>query len=146
MVSNVRVMRCAPEDVFAVLNDGWLFPSWVVGASRMRAVSKAWPRQGSRIHHSFGVWPVLIDDITTVLEFDPPRRMVLQASGWPMGEARIVMDVKPRSRGCIVRMQEFAVEGPGALVPPLLLDLALHQRNAETLRRLSYLAQGGAGR
>lgn len=146
MVTNALAMPCGPDDVFAVLNDGWLFPSWVVGASRMRGVSTTWPREGSRLHHSFGVWPVLIDDVTTVLEFDPPRRLVLQASGWPMGETRIVLDVKPRAGGCIVRMQEFAVEGPGAFVPRPLLDLALHRRNAETLRRLSFLARGGAGR
>lgn len=146
MARNVRVMRCAPEDVFAVLNDGWLFPAWVVGASRMRDVAASWPREGSRLHHSFGVWPLLIDDSTSVLEFDPPHRMVLQARGWPIGEARITLDVKPRGEGCVVRLQEYAAEGPGSFIPQPLLDLPLLWRNAETLRRLAYLAEGGAGR
>ncbi|SDQ28440.1 SRPBCC domain-containing protein [Microbacterium sp. cf332] len=146
MARNVRVMRCAPEDVFAVLNDGWLFPSWVVGASRMRDVASDWPREGSRLHHSFGVWPLLIDDSTSVLEFDPPHRMVLQARGWPVGEARVTLDVKPRGAGCVVRLQEVAAEGPGSLIPQQLLDLPLRVRNAETLRRLAHLAEGGAGR
>lgn len=146
MSRNVRIMRCAPEDVFAVLNDGWLFPSWVVGASRMRDVSSDWPRQDAHLHHSFGAWPVLIDDTTTVLEFDPPRRLVLRARGWPIGEAHVVLDVKPRGEGCVVRMQEYATAGPGALIPPPLLDVGLHWRNRETLRRLAYLAEGGAGR
>jgi len=150
MARNVRLMRCLPEDVFAVLADGWLFPSWVVGASRMRDVAEAWPASGARLHHSFGVWPMLIDDSTSVLEYDPPRRMVMQARGWPIGEARITIDVKPRVvdglAGCVVRMQEVAAEGPGAAIPQPLLDLPLLWRNMETLRRLAYLAEGGAGR
>ncbi len=146
MSRNVRLMHCAPEDVFGVLNDGWLFPAWVVGASRMRDVSPAWPQKGSRLHHSFGVWPFVIDDSTSVLEFDPPHRIVLQARGWPIGEAHITIDVKPRGDDCVVRLQEVAAEGPGSFIPQPLLDLPLHVRNAETLRRLAHLAEGGAGR
>lgn len=150
MSRNARVMRCRPEDVFRVLADGWLFPSWVVGASRMRDVAESWPQPGARLHHSFGVWPVLIDDSTSVLEYDPPRRLVIQARGWPIGEATVTIDVKPRSvdgaEGCVVRIQEFATAGPGAFVPQPLLDLPLQWRNTEALRRLAYLAEGGAGR
>ena len=43
MAINHRTMSCPPESVFAVLADGWLYPSWVVGASRMRDVDPAWP-------------------------------------------------------------------------------------------------------
>ena len=80
MSVNVREMNCSPEAVFAVLADGWIFPTWVVGASRMRDVDDAWPAVGSKLQHSFGVWPLVIDDETTVLEYDPPRRMVIQPS------------------------------------------------------------------
>jgi hypothetical protein len=140
--TNVREMQCTPEDVFAVLADGWLFPTWVVGASRMRDVDAAWPAVGSRLQHSFGVWPVLIDDETTVLEYDPPRRMVIQPQGWPIGEARVILEVKPRGDGCVVRITEEAVKGPGAFIPEPLLDVPLYVRNVETLRRLAYIAEG----
>src|SRR3712207_7075993 len=36
MAVNFRHLDCTPEDVFSVLADGWLYPSWVVGASRIR--------------------------------------------------------------------------------------------------------------
>jgi uncharacterized protein YndB with AHSA1/START domain len=146
MSRNSRLFACTPEDVFAVLADGWLFPSWVVGASRMREVAETWPQQGSRLHHSFGVWPLLIDDTTEVLEYDPPRHLVLKAKGWPVGEALVDVQVKPHPEGALVRIQEEAVAGPGALVPQRLLDLGLQLRNAETLRRLAYLAEGRAAR
>jgi uncharacterized protein YndB with AHSA1/START domain len=142
MSVNVRTMNCPPEAVFAVLADGWIFPTWVVGASRMRDVDDAWPAVGSKLQHSFGVWPALINDETTVLEWDPPRRMVIQPKGWPIGEARVTLDVKPRGHGCVVRITEGAVKGPGALVPDFLLDPPLYLRNIETLRRLAYIAEG----
>ncbi|MCK6081457.1 SRPBCC family protein [Microbacterium sp. EYE_5] len=146
MSRNTRLFACTPDDVFAVLADGWLFPSWVVGASRMREVAESWPQVGSRLHHSFGVWPVLIDDATEVLEYEHPRHIVLRAKGWPMGEARVDIQVKPHPEGAIVRIQEEAVAGPGGLVPKPLLDIPLQLRNAETLHRLAYLAEGRASR
>lgn len=142
MSRNVRILRCTPEDVFRVLADGWLYPSWVVGASRMRDVDETWPAAGARLHHSFGVWPALIDDETVVEVYDPPRRAVICAKGWPVGEARVTIDVKPRGAESVVRIQEEAIAGPGRFVPASLLDLALHWRNEETLHRLAYLAEG----
>lgn len=142
MSRNVREMSCTPDDVFRVLEDGWLYPSWVVGASRMREVEEAWPRVGARLRHSFGAWPLLIDDSTVVEHIDPPRRLVVRAKGWPIGEARVTIDVKPRGEGSLVRMQEEAVAGPGVLIPAPIMDLALRWRNAEALHRLAYLAEG----
>lgn len=142
MSRNVREMVCAPEAVFAVLAEGWLFPTWVVGASRMRDVDADWPAVGSRLHHSFGAWPALIDDETMCVEWDPPRRAVLVATGWPLGEARVSIDVKPRGRGCVVRLQEEATAGPVRRIPDAVIDLLLHRRNAESLLRLAYLAEG----
>jgi hypothetical protein len=144
MSRNVRVLHCTPEDVFDVLGDGWLYPSWVVGASRMREVAETWPAVGSELHHSFGVWPVLINDKTVVEEFVPQRKMVMRARGWPAGEARVTIDVKPRQDEAVVRIQEEAVAGPGRFVPRPLMDILLHWRNAETLHRLAYLAEGRA--
>ena len=142
MSRNVREMACAPESVFEVLAEGWLFPTWVVGASRMRDVDADWPAVGSRLHHSFGAWPVLINDETVSTEWDPPRRAVMVATGWPIGEARISIDVKARGEGSVVRLQEEAIAGPPRYLPDRLFDLLLHRRNAETLHRLAYLAEG----
>lgn len=145
MAHNVRMLHCTPEDVFEVLGDAWLYPSWVVGASRMRDVDASWPLPGAELHHSFGVWPLLIDDKTVVEEYEPPRRMVMRARGWPMGEARVVIEVKARGDDCLVRMGEVAIAGPGRLVPRALMDLLLYPRNEETLHRLAYLAEGRKG-
>ena len=68
MATNTRAMRCTPDDVFRVLANGWHYPAWVVGASRMRDVDNSWPAPGTKLHHSFGIWPLVIDDTTEVLE------------------------------------------------------------------------------
>jgi len=142
MSRNVRVLHCTPDDVFEVLADGWLYPSWVVGASRMREVDETWPAAGAELHHSVGVWPLLIDDKTVVEEFIPRRHLTLRAHGWPLGEARVTIDVKPRGEECVVRIQEEATAGPGRYVPAPIMDVLLHWRNTETLHRLAYLAEG----
>jgi hypothetical protein len=144
MSRNVRTMNCSPTAVFDVLADGWLYPGWVVGASRMRDVDRAWPAQGSHLHHSVGVWPLLIDDETVSLEWNPPRSAVVRAKGWPIGEARVTIDVRERRGGCVVRIQEEPVEGPGSWIPRFLTDPILYLRNRETLHRLGYLAEGRA--
>ena len=144
MSRNVRVLKCTPKDVFRVLGDGWLYPGWVVGASRMRKVDDSWPNAGAEAHHSFGVWPMLIDDKTVVEECAPPWHIVMRARGWPIGEALVTVDVKLRRDGCIVRIEEEAIAGPGRLIPQRLLDIPLHWRNNETLNRLAYVAEGMA--
>ncbi|TFD57554.1 MULTISPECIES: SRPBCC domain-containing protein [unclassified Cryobacterium] len=144
MAVNYRKFRCTPEQVFAVLHNGWLYPTWVVGASRMRDVDTIWPAVGSRLHHSVGVWPALLDDSTSVLEWQAPRHALLQARGWPIGEAHVSIDIQDHPNGCLVRMTEDVVAGPARLVPTTLSDLAIRYRNSETLRRLAYLAEGHA--
>lgn len=145
MARNTRELQCTSEDVFGVLADGWVYPSWVVGASRMRDVDAGWPAQHGSLHHSFGVWPLLIDDTTVVTEWSPPRRMRMRARGWPIGEARVVIDVEDGAgENCVVRIEEVPVKGPARGIPRWISDPLIRWRNAETLHRLAYLAEGRA--
>ncbi len=142
MTLNETRIQATPEQVWDVLADGWLYPLWVVGATRMRAVDDAWPQAGTRIHHSAGVWPAVIDDETVSSAMDAPHRLELRAKGWPMGEADVVIEVEASGTGSLVRISEDAVSGPGALVPYVLRAPLLKWRNTETLRRLKYVAEG----
>lgn len=145
MSVNYRFIKTSPDRVFDALADGWLFAGWVVGASRIRDVDDGWPHRGTAIHHSFGLWPAVLDDRTSALEWDPPRLLVLKARGRPFGATQVTIEAKPLRGGCVVRLIEDPLGGLTRFVPRMLLDVVLHLRNTETLRRLAYLAEGGAG-
>ena len=139
----VRRLVAAPADaVWNVLADGWSYSSWVVGTARIRSVDRAWPHVGSRIHHSFGTWPLLLDDHTQVLREETGRLLELRARGWPAGEAQVRIELRPSGDHCEVLIAEDAVSGPGALVPPVVRQPLIALRNRETVRRLAMLAEG----
>jgi uncharacterized protein YndB with AHSA1/START domain len=137
-----RPIAATPEQVWEVLSDGWLYPLFVVGASRMRAVDDSWPAVGSRLHHSVGTWPLLINDTTEVLEIEENRRLLLLARGWPAGQAHVDISLQPSGDTTVVTMVEDATAGPGLLMPKPLRDAQLHLRNVEALRRLAFVVEG----
>jgi uncharacterized protein YndB with AHSA1/START domain len=144
VIEVTRVIEADPADVLAVLTDGWIYAGWVVGASTIRAVDDKFPLPGSRIHHSVGSWPMLINDTTQVLEYEPGHRLKLEARGWPLGQATVEITVGAHPRGSLVTMIEDVSEGPGRLIPHRIRQLSIAPRNRESLRRLGYLAEGRA--
>jgi uncharacterized protein YndB with AHSA1/START domain len=142
MSVNERTIEASVDAVWEVLSDGWLYPTWVVGATRMRDVDHAWPATGSRLHHSAGVWPLVVNDETRVEAVDPPRRLELRAKGWPLGEADVLIELEPVADGTLVRIHEDAMVGPGRVVPKALRTPVMKWRNSETLRRLAFICEG----
>ena len=105
-----RMIEASAEDIWTVLSDGWAYASWVVGTARIRGVDPGWPKVGTKIHHSFGIWPALIDDSTEVLDSDPVRRLLLEARGWPAGEAHVRLTLEPAgSSRTLLQIAEDAV-------------------------------------
>ncbi len=141
MSTTTRVVDATPDQVWQVLSDGWLYPLWVVGATRMREVDDTWPEEGAQLHHGSGTWPLVVDDTTEVLECQPGVMLRLRARAWPAGEAEVVLRLRPQGVGTEVVMEENAVSGPAALIPNLVEDPLLKWRNTESLRRLAYLAE-----
>ncbi len=127
-----------------MLADGWMYATWVVGASRVRLVDPQWPAPGSRLHHSIGIWPALINDHTEVLTADPGRELLLKARGWPAGEATVRIRVTPGSTPdtSSVSIVEDATSGPGKLLPRAARQLLIAPRNTESIRRLAFIAEG----
>jgi uncharacterized protein YndB with AHSA1/START domain len=144
MATNTRDIAATPDQVWAVLADGWLYPLWVVGATRMRDVDATWPEQGSALHHSVGVWPIVVDDETRVLESRPGQRIKLRAKAWPGGEAEVVITLEPVGEHTRVRIDEKTVSGPGSLTPQPIEDILMKWRNNETLNRLAHVVEGRA--
>ncbi|MER5334719.1 SRPBCC family protein [Micromonospora sp. NPDC002717] len=136
------MIEARPEQVWAVLADGWTYSDWVVGTVHVRDVDDAWPRVGTQLHHKAGPWPLSLQDSSTVLACEPPRRLVIRAGLWPAGEANVVFTLEPVGDGTTrVRIGEDFAAGPLRWVRNKLNDLVLHQRNRETLTRLTDIAK-----
>ena len=131
------VVQASPRRVFAELADGWAYTGWVVGAVHVRDVDAEWPNPGSKIHHKVGVWPLSVADETESLECEPDRRLVLQARGWPFGEATVELLLEPRGDDrTLVRLNEASTAGPASQFDNPALRWLLRIRNTEALRRL----------
>ncbi len=140
-----RITDASADAVWSVLADGWKYAMWVVGASRIRAVDSNWPAPGSEIHHSVGLWPVLLDDTTTVLDSHPGRELQLRAHALPFGTGHITMRLQPLAHGCRIEMIEHAANKPFSWLPHSLQHAAVHPRNSEALHRLALLAEQASG-
>jgi uncharacterized protein YndB with AHSA1/START domain len=134
-------IHASPNAVFAILADGWLYSTWVVGNSHVRAVESDWPDPGSRLHHCSGVWPVVTRDETLVEKSEPARRLELYAKGGPLGAVRIVIELEPDGDGTRVSLAEAPVTGLGKWLHNPINDKLLARRNTETLARLAAVSE-----
>jgi uncharacterized protein YndB with AHSA1/START domain len=141
MSTTKRIIHASPDRVFDVLANGWSYSQWVVGASRVRDVTDSWPEEGAEIHHSVGAWPLLINDLTTVLRSERPNLLELTVRAWPSGEGVVRVTCRPEGVDTEVTMEEDATKGPALLIPRLVRDLALDRRNREALSRLAILVE-----
>lgn len=137
-----RTTTADRQRVWEVLADGWTYSGWVVGNSRIRAVSAGWPAVGSRIMHSIGTWPAVIDDETMVESCDPGCELVLLAKVRPAAQARIVLRLfDDADGGCRIEMSEAIVSAPLRWVPEAVQALGVDPRNRECLWRLAMIAE-----
>ena len=58
MATRSTHVAATPDEVWSVLADPWSYATWVVGTVKIRDADSTWPAVGSKLHHSFGVWPL----------------------------------------------------------------------------------------
>jgi uncharacterized protein YndB with AHSA1/START domain len=136
-----RIIDASVDRVWAVLEDGWSYANWVVGTSHIRHVERDWPRPGSKLHHTSGLWPFAIRDVTFVRRTEPPQLLVVKPRLWPLGRGVVTMKLAPVDphRTKVTMGEEFD-RGPLRWLMVKVNDLLLHRRNEESLRRLEHIA------
>ncbi|GAA2754644.1 SRPBCC family protein [Actinopolymorpha rutila] len=146
MSSEVTRSIAAPADqVWDVLADGWTYAAWLVGASHIRAVDPSWPAPETKIHHSVGPWPLVLQDDTKVLAAKPGQLLELEARIYPAGAAHVRFQLTPLGPARTeVRMIEELHRGPAQHLPKLAQKLLLAPRNKESLARLAAYVEGRA--
>jgi uncharacterized protein YndB with AHSA1/START domain len=131
-------VSASPEAVFAVLDDAYAYPRWVVGARRIRHVDSTWPAVGSKFHHAVGNAAAELHDSSKVLERVPPERIVLEVRFRPTGVAKVAIDVARDGDTSIVTLTESPTGGPISHLPGFVTDPLLFLRNALALQRLRH--------
>lgn len=136
-----RIIDAPIKHIWAVLADGWSYANWVVGTAHIRDVEDGWPRPGAKLHHTSGLWPLEIHDLTVVLRAEPPNLLIVQPRLWPLGRGAVTIRLQPVNAGRTrVALAEDFDRGPLRWMLTRVNDLLLHRRNAQALRRLEDLA------
>ena len=137
-----RDIAASRQRVWDILANGWTYSGWVVGNSRIRAVDPNWPAPGTRILHSIGTWPAVIDDETVVERSVSGEELVLLAKVRPAAKARITLRLTDLpGGGCRVAMSEVVVSRPLRWVPDSVQLLGVAPRNRECTWRLAKIAE-----
>ncbi|HEV2809558.1 MAG TPA: SRPBCC family protein [Acidimicrobiales bacterium] len=140
MARNRSVVEAPVATVFAVLSDARTYDVFVPGTNRIRRFEPTWPDAGSTFHHTLGVGPFILRDLTRVEEVHAERRLVLRAQMRPFSVNRVSWTLRPDGERTEVEVEEYAIEGPAALVWNPALDGLMWLRNHEMLRRFKKVA------
>lgn len=131
----------SPDEVWAVLSDGWSYAEWVVGTTEVREVDEAWPAVGSKLHYTVGRGPLRIENHSTVRVLEPGRRLELEAYAPPMGSARVAVQLIPWGEETLVILDEHPLRGAGSRLHSNVVELGLHLRTRRMLTNLARVVE-----
>ncbi|MBW3614118.1 MAG: SRPBCC family protein [Actinobacteria bacterium] len=141
MARNRAVVAASVDTVFAVMADPRRYDEFVVGTKRIRRFDPRWPEAESVFHHTLGMGPFVLRDLTRVVEVRAPHRLVLRAQMRPFAVNRVAFTLSPEGEGTAIEVEEYAIEGPAAVLWGRALERVIWLRNQEMLKRLGKIAQ-----
>jgi hypothetical protein len=145
MARNEIVVGVAPDEMFTLLLDPFVYPKWVVGTRQVREVDTDWPRMGARFHHSVGVGPISTRDSTKILS---SRRSTWtsRCDSAPLAlPASHSGSQTPAVGRCRIVLREDPIAGPAEGLRGRAWDAVVHARNALSLWRLRRLTESRQG-
>ena len=142
MSSTSAVIPAPRSEVWRALVDVRTYPSWLIGARRIRAVDDGWPAPGTAFHHVVGIEGVLtIADNTCSVAVDEERRLELDVRARPFIRATVVFELDDHPDGTEVRLEEHPIGVHRVLAP--LLALPTKARNRASLDLLAERVAAG---
>jgi uncharacterized protein YndB with AHSA1/START domain len=145
MAVNEIDIAAPPEAVFDVLSDADSYEFWVVGAKEIRGSDPGFPKPGTRFYHTVGLGPLTLRDHSTVVELDPPRRLVLEAGLRSLGSALVTLDLHSEGTGSRIVMTERPASGLPLRIGLRLGNVLLRGRNFLSLEQLKELVESRRG-
>lgn len=141
MSRNRTLVRASPATVFAVLSDPRKYAYFVVGTKKIRRFDPGYPDPGAAFHHSLGVGPLVLRDLSRVEEVGEEQRLVLRAQMSIVGVNVVAFELKAGEGGTEVTVEEHPLEGFVARTWNPVFEAMLWLRNQEMLRRLRKAAE-----
>ena len=131
------------DAVFRTIADPCTYPSWLVGAQRIRRVDPEFPAPDAEFEHSVGpAEGATVDDSSEVLVADPPRRLDLAVHVGPVsGDVTFLLE--EAGGATTIRLRERPTGRLAALTP--VLRPLLFARNRWSLHQLRRLLEGAGG-
>ncbi|MET0728720.1 MAG: SRPBCC family protein [Acidimicrobiales bacterium] len=144
-MSHVQSRIQAPlDDVWEALIDVRTYPTWLIGARKIRRVEEGWPAPGTAFHHEVGIGgPVKIADRTRCLEIVPRQRLVLDVRALPVLHGQVTFELHEDGSETVVDMEEHPI-GVYRVLAPVLAPLT-KARNAASLEALEDRVRERAG-
>ena len=144
-MSRVQTTIEAPlDDVWEALVDVRTYPTWLIGARRIRRIDEGWPAPGTAFHHEVGVGgPFKIADRTRCLEIVPRQRLVLDVRALPLLHGKVTFELRDNGNGTVVDMEEHPI-GVYRVLAPALAPLT-RARNSASLQSLEERVRERAG-
>ncbi|MFC4332903.1 SRPBCC family protein [Streptomyces andamanensis] len=141
-----RLIRTAPEAVWAVLADGTRYADWVVGTARSAPVRGRWPQVGSAIEYQVRLGPLRLTNRTTVRNREEGTLLELEADAGFLGTARIAVEVRPWGEHTLVIVDEHPLQGAGGAVHNMGVESLIQLRHRAMLARLAKVCEAGGDR
>lgn len=142
MSATSAVIPAPRSEVWRALVDVRTYPTWLLGARRIRSIDDDWPAPGTAFHHVVGIDGLLtIADMTCSVTVDDGRRLELEVRARPFVRATVVFELADHPDGTEVRLEEHPI-GLHRLLGPLLA-LPTKARNRASLERLAERAALG---
>lgn len=122
-------------DVWDALVDVRTYPTWLIGATKIRSVDDGWPAPGTAFHHEVGFGgPFTIADRTRCDAVEPQHLLQLDVRAWPLVHGKVTFTLTPSNGGTQIDLEEHPI-GIHRLLTPVLAPLA-QARNRASLERL----------
>lgn len=140
-----RLIKCSPEDVWAVLADGTRYSEWVVGTAVSRPVRGQWPQVDSAIGFQIRLGPARLTNQTVVRRCEEGAALELEAHAGFLGTARIAVELRPWGEHCLVIVDEHPLQGAGGVLHNFGVEAVIQLRHRAMLARLAKVCENRAG-
>ncbi|MGW1590276.1 SRPBCC family protein [Streptomyces sp. NPDC002386] len=132
-----RLIKAAPDRVWAVLADGSRYAQWVVGTSESRPKDGEWPQESASISYQIRLGPFEVGNETVVRRCVEGSILELEAHAGPLGTARISIELRRWGEHCLVIVDEHPLQGAGGTLHNLGFEALIQLRHRAMLARLA---------